>query len=114
MEEESSSSDEESSNDSNVSGCETNNGQMFSLKSVNLVAAWSNTSEFCAICHEPLETKCIKCIVNNINGDEIVDCDIGWSSNCDHAYHVHCINQWIGIKNVCPLDSLEWKGYQQK
>ncbi|KCZ78868.1 hypothetical protein H311_00092, partial [Anncaliia algerae PRA109] len=29
--------------------------------------------------------------------------------NCNHAYHVHCINQWTKSSSECPMCRLFWK-----
>lgn len=30
-----------------------------------------------------------------------------WSTQ--HAYHTHCIDRWLKVHSVCPLDNCDWK-----
>lgn len=43
------------------------------------------------------DTKCSICQEEFIAGDEI------GRVRCDHGYHVVCINQWLRLKNWCPV-----------
>nr|XP_043613108.1 E3 ubiquitin-protein ligase MBR1-like [Erigeron canadensis]XP_043613174.1 E3 ubiquitin-protein ligase MBR1-like [Erigeron canadensis] len=43
------------------------------------------------------DTKCSICQEEFISGDEI------GRVGCDHGYHALCINQWLRLKNWCPI-----------
>ncbi|XP_076929782.1 uncharacterized protein LOC143594335 [Bidens hawaiensis] len=43
------------------------------------------------------DTKCSICQEEFMSGDEI------GSMRCDHGYHAACINQWLRLKNWCPV-----------
>ncbi|XP_076926522.1 uncharacterized protein LOC143589721 isoform X2 [Bidens hawaiensis] len=43
------------------------------------------------------DTKCSICQEEFISGDEI------GSMRCDHGFHAACINQWLRLKNWCPV-----------
>ncbi|CAH1433969.1 unnamed protein product [Lactuca virosa] len=50
--------------------------------------------------YEPLqikESKCSICQEEFIAGDEI------GRMGCNHGYHVVCVNQWLQLKNWCPV-----------
>ncbi|KAK9079868.1 hypothetical protein SSX86_001541 [Deinandra increscens subsp. villosa] len=43
------------------------------------------------------DTKCSICQEEFVSGDEI------GSVGCGHGYHAECINQWLRLKNWCPI-----------
>ncbi|KAK6137155.1 hypothetical protein DH2020_029100 [Rehmannia glutinosa] len=44
------------------------------------------------------EIKCSICQEEYVSGDEI-----GTLVECRHGYHITCINQWLQVKNWCPI-----------
>lgn len=81
----------------------------FEVKSWDAIAMWSwdSCSTICMICRNQIMDICIEC---QANCDELNfgNCPIVWGT-CGHAYHDHCINRFLRIRNVCPLDNQEWK-----
>lgn len=66
------------------------------------VAEWSwsvEGVERCGICHENLTSICNHCRIEATSG-----CEVAWG-NCRHAYHRHCIDNYMTKKgtNKCPI-----------
>mmetsp|Transcript_71261 Transcript_71261/g.82902 ORF Transcript_71261/g.82902 Transcript_71261/m.82902 type:complete len:96 (-) Transcript_71261:61-348(-) len=77
------------------------------VKKWNCVAVWNwnNTqNENCAICKMKLTEPCIEC-----QGDfeQSNKCTISFGQ-CNHAFHTHCIDQWLKKNQTCPADSQPW------
>jgi RING-box protein 1 len=36
------------------------------------------------------------------------ECSVSWGA-CSHAFHFHCITNWLKKHSTCPLDDLEWE-----
>ncbi|RVD92861.1 ring-box 1 protein [Tubulinosema ratisbonensis] len=72
------------------------------------VAVWSldRKVEVCAICRNHIMDTCVECQTNLTL--EKIDCPVTWGK-CEHAFHAHCISQWLLTKNVCPLDTKPWE-----
>ncbi|CAD8093838.1 unnamed protein product [Paramecium sonneborni] len=66
--------------------------------------SWSLKVEHCAICKNHIMEKCIEC--EGKDQKEICNTQQG---KCGHAYHEHCIRQWLKTKNTCPLDNKQWE-----
>lgn len=79
--------------------------KIFETKKVNIVAtwAWDIINDTCAICKLSINDDCIICSQNNSD-----ECYPTWG-RCNHAFHFHCISQWIKSKNTCPLDNSPWE-----
>lgn len=54
------------------------------------------TAEMCAICHIPLDNRCIVC------ESEKRVC-IPASGECKCVFHEHCIRRWLVQRDTCPL-----------
>jgi len=52
----------------------------------------------CIICYE-------KCKKNSVNIDFIINC------KCKMNYHKKCIEEWLNIKNKCPICRQIWKSF---
>lgn len=77
---------------------------MFKLLSVNIVTTSKVNcyNQSCAICKEDNNDYCINC-----SSDGNTNCNI-LIGNCGHAYHEHCLAEWLKVRKVCPLDNLFW------
>jgi hypothetical protein len=78
---------------------------MFKLLSVNLVYTSKTNcfNEDCSICKESNDNPCINCSVSgNTNCNKII-------GTCGHAYHEHCLVEWLKLRRVCPLDNKVWQ-----
>ncbi|KAI8360413.1 RING/U-box [Mortierella sp. GBAus27b] len=54
----------------------------------------------CGICHFPLDASCPQC---KMPGDQ---CAL-LIGKCSHCFHLHCITQWLRVKESeerCPMD----------
>ena len=78
----------------------------FEIKRWNAVALWSYDIQIntCAICRSSLMDLCITCMSNSTPTDE---CTVSWGE-CNHAFHSHCISDWVKTRAVCPLDQKQW------
>ena len=77
---------------------------MFKLLTINIVTT-SKTNFFndtCGICKEDNNNYCINCSSSGTTHCDIV---IG---ECGHAYHNHCLTEWLKMRRVCPLDNKVW------
>ena len=77
---------------------------MFKLLTINIVTT-SKTNCFndtCGICKEDNNNYCINC---SSSGTTHFDIAIG---ECGHAYHNHCLTEWLKMRRVCPLDNKVW------
>ncbi|KMS95432.1 hypothetical protein BVRB_008270 [Beta vulgaris subsp. vulgaris] len=45
--------------------------------------------------------RCVICQIEYEEGEQLV------ALNCQHPFHTDCINQWLQIKKVCPICSIE-------
>ncbi len=71
------------------------------------VAEWTfdvEIPEKCSICRYKLTERCVNCIAFNMDRSK---CDIGMGK-CKHAFHIHCVDQWVIKKARCPLDEQPW------
>jgi RING-box protein 1 len=60
-------------------------------------------NETCSICKEDNNSYCINCVASgNINCNIII-------GECGHAYHEHCLTEWLKMRRVCPLDNKVWQ-----
>lgn len=64
--------------------------------------------EHCAICKNHIMDKCIDCEEKKEGKEGKVSCPQQWGK-CGHAYHEHCISQWVKSKQLCPLDNKPWE-----
>lgn len=60
-------------------------------------------NETCHICQIHLEKRCNTCSINNVISCKVI---IG---QCHHAFHEHCMKEWLIKNNNCPVDSSYWK-----
>jgi anaphase-promoting complex subunit 11 len=84
-------------------------GLKVKVTSCRFVASWrwtvAETDEVCGICRMPFEDCCPSC---KFAGDECPPL-VG---ACKHAYHLHCIHNWLAAKDkeqVCPLCRRTWE-----
>ena len=84
-------------------------GLKVKITSCRFVASWrwtvAETDEVCGICRMPFEDCCPSC---KFAGDECPPL-VG---SCKHAYHLHCIHNWLAAKDkeqVCPLCRRTWE-----
>lgn len=77
---------------------------MFKLLSVSMVTTSKTNcyNEACGICKEDNNSYCINC---SSSGNTNCNVLIG---NCGHAFHEHCLNEWLKMRRVCPLDNKVW------
>lgn len=73
------------------------------IKSINLRGTWvlDTINDECPICRNNVLDTCVECDANARQCPSIM-------GECNHVYHLHCIEQWIKTKNVCPLDNKKW------
>ena len=78
------------------------------IKSWHPVAVWTidKKVELCAICRNHIMDTCVDCQTNASSVK--INCEISWGK-CEHAFHTHCISQWLKNKQVCPLDTKPWE-----
>jgi RING-box protein 1 len=77
---------------------------MFKLLTLNMVSTSKTNcyNDGCSICKEDNDSYCVNCIAsNNTNCSTVI-------GDCGHAYHEHCINEWLKLKRVCPLCNKVW------
>ncbi|KAK8345328.1 hypothetical protein V6Z12_A07G140700 [Gossypium hirsutum] len=57
------------------------------------------SSEFANVSYEGEkdDVKCSICQEEYVNGDEV------GRLQCEHRYHVACVQQWLRVKNWCPI-----------
>lgn len=81
------------------------------LKSLSPVATWSWVleAEQCSICRNSLMSVCMKCQAAVMSGQS---CSVVWGK-CNHAFHSHCIQDWITTRPVCPIDEKPWSERQR-
>ncbi|KAL4182235.1 hypothetical protein AMTRI_Chr12g274940 [Amborella trichopoda] len=65
----------------------------------SLFSSVSSVPRF-TICGD-VDTKCSICQEEYVDGDEVGDL------NCEHRYHVGCIEEWLRLKNWCPICKAE-------
>lgn len=65
---------------------------------------WDVTDDTCAICRNQLVLKCNLCQAYGANNQRCL-VSIG---ACQHAYHTHCIAQWLKNRNTCPICNSPW------
>ena len=65
----------------------------------------------CPICRNEISALCIECeAIKKTTPENLIICPSRrcyWSTH--HVYHTHCIDRWLKVRNVCPLDNCEWK-----
>jgi len=66
---------------------------------------WADIYDHCSICKNPMAEMCIECQANQ---DTLETKCMKVSGRCNHAFHQHCIDNWVQRHNNCPLDNLEW------
>ena len=77
------------------------------VKKIHAVGVWSwvksgGEDERCAVCQNPLDG----CAPgSSFPGD---DSPVVWGK-CNHAFHLQCINRWLGTNNTCPICRREWE-----
>lgn len=62
----------------------------------------NSETDNCCICQNKLNGKCPECE----DKDSICESIFGI---CNHAYHYHCITEWLKNNNKCPLDRKYWE-----
>jgi hypothetical protein len=79
--------------------------ELFTVDSVNIMTQsyLDIHNETCPICRCNVIDKCLECL--NLNEEAECKSVLG---ECNHAYHIHCIQTWLKTKKVCPLDNKTW------
>lgn len=74
------------------------------IKSVNLRGCWNleTINDECPICRNSVLEPCVEC--HNLTSE----C-VSVMGECEHIYHLHCIEKWTKTKNSCPLDNKKWE-----
>ena len=77
---------------------------MFKLLQINMVTTSKTNcfNESCGICKEDNNNYCINC---SSSGHTNCNVEIG---DCGHAYHAHCLSEWLKMRKVCPLCNKVW------
>lgn len=55
----------------------------------------------CGICLQPFSLMCPECK----HPSECPPC----TGQCEHSFHVHCIEQWVIKNRDCPMCRIKWK-----
>ncbi|RVD91374.1 anaphase-promoting complex subunit 11 [Tubulinosema ratisbonensis] len=77
-------------------------GLPFKIKKVHAVFGWKwSIDQICGICQQNLGEMCSDC-------QHPIECK-PCLGNCNHAYHLHCINQWTKTSSECPMCRMFWK-----
>lgn len=78
---------------------------LFTVDSANIITQsyLDIHNEVCPICRCNITDKCLDC-ANSI--ENIVCTSV--LGECNHAYHIHCIQTWLKTKKICPLDNKTW------
>ena len=74
------------------------------LNSIHAISfwTWSSEDDVCAICQNPLDGCAEGC---EFPGD---DSPVVWGE-CQHAFHLRCLQQWLQTNNSCPICRRDWK-----
>ena len=74
------------------------------INSVNCSYDWKYTSlcPECPICFHALQLQCNVCIDKHCKCTAVI-------GECNHAYHLHCISEWLNKHNTCPFDKTTWR-----
>ncbi|EOB13234.1 Anaphase-promoting complex subunit 11 [Nosema bombycis CQ1] len=74
----------------------------FKIKNVYLTYnwKWNVDEEICGICQQGFDQMCPKCV----HPIECKPC-VG---ECKHTFHVHCLDQWLLKRNICPMCRVNW------
>ncbi len=87
---------------------EADSGEMhnFSIKKIDLTAfsTWAIKQELCGICRNSISEPSIQYSSDQNDKNGLTIC-IG---QCNHAYHLDCIQRWCKTRSVCPLCTQEW------
>ena len=75
----------------------------FEIKKWNAVALWSWDIQVdtCAICRNHIMDLCIECQATSDAGSQ-EGCPVAFGV-CNHAYHQHCISNWLKKQVTCPI-----------
>ena len=73
------------------------------LNSIHAVSfwTWSSDDDVCAICQNPLDGVAEGA---EFPGD---DSPVVWG-DCQHAFHLRCLQQWLSTNNSCPICRRDW------
>lgn len=55
-------------------------------------------------CNHKLDP-CIEC-QGNLSVANKAECTVAWGT-CNHAFHYHCLSQYLETRSNCPLDNLK-------
>uniref|UniRef100_A0A7S3ZBG1 RING-type domain-containing protein n=1 Tax=Lotharella globosa TaxID=91324 RepID=A0A7S3ZBG1_9EUKA len=56
----------------------------------------------CAICRNSYTEPCVEC-----QASSLPLCALA-TGECGHKYHQHCIERWLRVRSMCPLDNKDW------
>ena len=73
------------------------------LNSIHAVSfwTWSSDDDVCAICQNPLDGVAEGA---EFPGD---DSPVVWG-DCQHVFHLRCLQQWLSTNNSCPICRRDW------
>ena len=73
------------------------------INSVHAISywTWSSDDDVCAICQNPLDG-CAEGA--EFPGD---DSPVVWG-DCQHAFHLRCLQRWLQTNNSCPICRRDW------
>lgn len=66
---------------------------------------WNILEEMCGICQQGFNQICSDC-------KHPTECP-PVKGQCDHAFHLHCIEQWVKGREECPMCRLRWNNVKQ-
>ena len=83
----------------------SNETPKFVFKQLNVVTSWSYNfiSSNCGICRGELMDICYKCKEGERDGNCIIA-----QGSCGHAFHDHCVENWIRQHHKCPTCKKDW------
>lgn len=66
---------------------------------------WDLDADTCSICRNIVMMPCIDC-----TSKSSINCSISWGA-CTHAFHTHCLDRWLKVRNACPIGTFSLLPY---
>ncbi|OVA15250.1 Alcohol dehydrogenase superfamily [Macleaya cordata] len=77
--------------------------------------AWDMYDDTCAICRFPIMDLCIECKAAELAISSVTttrrECQVVWGV-CNHAFHLHCVSEWVRDQRICPVDGKDWQPHE--